>query len=106
MTMYVPEPWHFKENDVAEMLFDLKDEDVSFEELIKIDYAFHNTDPSYDGGLSFLDRIAAKIGRFHPNWNIDNIKQHVRDAETPQLEYIIVVSSMFSRAGMLRYYGV
>jgi hypothetical protein len=106
MTMYVAQLWQYQENDVAKMLFDLKDEDVSFEELIKIDYFFHHTDPSYDGGLSFLDRIAAKIGRFHPAWNIENIKQHIRDAENPQLEYILVVSSMFSRPGMIAYYGV
>ena len=106
MTMYVAEPWHFQQNDVAEMLFDLKDEDVSFEELIKIDYAFHHTDPLYDGGLSFIDRINDKIGRFHPAWNIDNIKQHIRDAQNPQLEYILVVSAMFTRPGMIAYYGV
>jgi len=106
MAMYIPQPWQFQEHDVAEMLQGLNENDVSFEQLIKIDYAFHHTDPLYDGGLSFIDRIDDKIGKFHPNWNIQNIKQHVRNAENPSLEYILVVSAMLSQPGMIAYYGV
>jgi len=106
MAMYIPQLWHFQQNDVAEMLQGLHENDVSFEELIKIDHAFHHADPLYDGGLSFIDRINDKIGRFHPNWNIENIKQYIRDSEKPSLEYILVISAMFSRPGMIAYYGV
>ena len=74
--------------------------------LIKIDYAYHCHSPNYDDGLSFLDRIAAKIGRFNPNWDIQEMKQQIRDSDTPRQEYVQIIEKMFENPGMIAYYGV
>jgi len=75
--------------------------------LIKIDH-HHNrhSRESYDNGLSFIDRINAKIGRFHPEWDIEAMKQQIRSSLYPQLEYVAVVSQMFAKKGMIAYYGL
>ena len=74
--------------------------------LIKIDHFYHTHLDTYDGGLSFLDRIATKIERFHWHWKIEKMKQRIRQSPTPQLEYVAVISEMFSGKGMLAYYGL
>jgi hypothetical protein len=75
--------------------------------LIKIDHHHnrHSRD-SYDGGLSFIDRINAKIGRFNPEWDIEAMKHQIRSSPYPQLEYVAVITQMFAKKGMIAYYGL
>lgn len=74
--------------------------------LIKIDHFYHNDLDTYDGGLSFLDRISAKIGQFHWYWKVAKLKDRIRRSPNRQLEYVSVISEMFSRDGMIAYYGL
>lgn len=74
--------------------------------LIKIDHFYNLHLDSYDGGLSFLDRIYAKIGRFHWYWKIEDMKQRIRLSRTPSLEYVSTISEMFAGKGMMSYYGL
>ena len=74
--------------------------------LIKIDHFYHTQYDTYDGGLSFLDRISAKIGQFNPSWDIQAMKQRIRLSANQSLEYVSVISEMFSRDGMIAYYGI
>lgn len=107
--MYVPDELQIKSKD--ELHYEISgtiEEDISPVLLIKIDYCYHNKHDTYDDGLSFLDRINAKIGRFHPNWswNIVNMKERIRLSANPTLEYVSVISEMFSRDGMIAFYGI
>lgn len=105
MTMYIDQLYQLTKDEISELIEKL-DNNASWLDLIKIDYAFYHNDPNYDGGLSFLDRIAAKIGRFNPNWNIQEMKQQIRDSDTPTLEYIVTIAEMFEKPSMIAYYGV
>lgn len=85
---------------------DTREEAITPLLLIKIDHFYNMHLDTYDGGLSFLDRISAKIGRFHWYWNIEALKQRIRLSRTPSLEYVAVISEMFSGKGMIAYYGL
>ena len=74
--------------------------------LIKIDHFYNMHLSAYEGGLSFLDRINAKIGRFHSDWKIENMKDRIHASPNPQLEYVSTVSAMFAGKGMIAYYGL
>jgi len=74
--------------------------------LIKIDHFYHMHLSNYEGGLSFLDRINAKIGQFHSNWKIEAMKDRIHSSSNPQLEYISTISQMFAGKGMMAYYGL
>lgn len=104
--MFVHQLLRASKAEVSEELENIGDGHVDESVLIMIDYAYHSHEPNYDYGLSFLDRIAAKIGRFHPNWDIQEMKQQIRDSDNPEEEYIKIIIKMFEKPGMFAYYGV
>lgn len=73
--------------------------------LIMIDYLYHRNDTNYDNGLSFLDRIYAKIGQFHPNWVIDQLKNLIVNSNGPEKTYEEVIEMMFKNPSDCVYYG-
>ena len=74
--------------------------------LLEIDYVYHHQDNDYDGGLSFLDRINKKLGVFHGEWNIQHLKDTIRNAEDQQAEYLRVINWMFQDQRDITYYGL
>lgn len=82
----------------------LQDEEVTWRHLIMIDYAYHHEDANYEEGLSFFDRLYTKLGRFHPEWNIQEMKQDVEDAPNQQEMYSSIIANMLD-ANDIAYYG-
>jgi hypothetical protein len=82
------------------------DNDPTWETLLMVDYMFHHQDNDYDDGLSFLDRLNHKIGRFHPEWNIEEYKDRIRNSNDPVAKYVHIVSNMLSDPTDVFYYGV
>ena len=105
--MYVPQELQmFCIDKLEHEIQNTPEENITPLLLIKIDNFYNMHLDSYDGGLSFLDRISAKIGRFHWYWKIEHMKQRIRLSRTPSLEYVAVISEMFSNKGMIEYYGL
>jgi hypothetical protein len=105
--MYVPQELQvFCIEKLEHEIQNTPEEKVSHLLLIKIDHFYNSHLASYEGGLSFLDLINAKIGRFHPYWKIDNMKDRIHASPNPQLEYVAVISEMFAGKGMIAYYGL
>jgi hypothetical protein len=105
--MYVPEYLQLSIQQVQDKLANMAEGiPVHAIQLIEIDYAFHKDDPNYDGGLSFLDRIGAKLGIFHPHWNLVQMKQNIITADDRENAYIDRIIAMFDRPGMKEYYGM
>jgi hypothetical protein len=73
--------------------------------LLMVDYVYHHQDDDYDGGLSFLDRIQRKIGMFK-NWDIQNFKDTIRNANDKQAEYLRVINQMFHDTRDIMCYGL
>jgi len=105
--MYVPQELQvFCIEKLEHEITNTPEEKVSPLLLIKIDHFYNMHLDTYDGGLSFLDRINAKIGRFYPDWKIENMKDRIHSSSNPQLEYVGMISQMFAGKGMLAYYGL
>jgi hypothetical protein len=101
---YVPDSYQLTNGDF-EIFFDNL-VNPTWKDLLIIDFRFCHEKPDYDGGLSFLDRLQQKLGKFHPEWNIEALKETIRSADSPQTEFIQVVSSMLSEQQEVTYYGV
>ena len=74
--------------------------------LIIIDYTYHHDEEDYDGGLSFLDRLNEKLGEYHPDWNIDDFKNTIRNAKCPELQYLKTIEMMLEKEEDRFYYGI
>jgi len=105
--MYVPDYLRLSIQEVTDKLSNMQEQDpINPKLLIEIDYAFHSNDADYDDGLSFINRIFEKIGRFHPHWDVNEIKQEIMTADNRENAYVDRIIAMFDRAGMIAYYGV
>jgi hypothetical protein len=105
--MYVPQELQiFCAEKLEHKIQNTPEDKVSPLLLIEIDHFYNMHLSNYEGGLSFLDRANAKIGRFHPDWNIEKMKDRIHASPTPQLEYVAVISQMFAGKGMIAYYGL
>ena len=70
--------------------------------LIMIDYVFHHEDEDYDGGLSFFDRLHAKLSRFYTLfWEPESLKKTIHSEEV----YVAVVHSILDLQ-KVNVYGV
>ena len=78
----------------------------TWRDLLIVDYFYYNHTADYDGGLSFFDRINAKIGRFHPEWNIAEFKELVRTADNKEKTYNQIIQLMFMDPADIEYYGL
>jgi hypothetical protein len=105
--MYVPQDLQiFCEEKLNHKIQNTPEEKVTPLLLIEIDHFYNMHLSTYEGGLSFLDRINAKIGRFHPDWKIEAMKDRIHSSRNPQLEYVSTISAMFAGKGMIAYYGI
>jgi hypothetical protein len=110
MPMYVPDHFQIKEIDYDTILTDLKE--VTWKHVLMIDYMFHRCDVDYDGGLSLLDRLDSKLGRFHPEWDIQEFKNKIRnisdmfDGNICSAIYEDIISKMLNDPRDVAYYGV
>lgn len=75
-------------------------------DLLTIDYFYHSHMSTYDDGLSFIDRIYSKLGKFHPEWNVTDLKNCVIYARNPVSTYSDIIRFMFSDHRDVMYYGI
>lgn len=96
-----------KLNEIMNLLKDANDEvtDVPYRLLIAVDYIYHNTDNNYDDGLSFLDRLNNKLGVFHPEWDIQAMKNEIEHSLDPQGTYLKTIADMLAKPEDRAYYG-
>ena len=90
--------WRVNNNDI--------DGQATADLLARIDWEYYHTDPNYEGGLSFFDRLKNKVGHFIPAWNVEAAKDSVRNAEDPELAYEEIVEEILSNQNIIDYYGV
>jgi hypothetical protein len=92
--------------EINEMLEYMNDVDITPEVLLMIDFAYHNTDPDYDRGLSFLDRLHRKLSLYFPiQWNLHNLKFSVRNSKTPSTTFVDILNEILTD-DMVACYGV
>ena len=104
--MYVPIEYRCSKAEVEQLLSHIMNDDdyvADWQMLLRIDYAYHNQDNNYDGGLSFVDRI---IGKLHLPQNAENLKSRIRDSMDPELEYVDVISQLLSSENDRIIYGL
>lgn len=93
-------------DEVAAMVADMQHIDVTPEVLLMIDYAYHNTDNNYDEGLSFLNRLQAKLSEAFPiQWNVQNLKSFIRNSNDPTQTFLDVLNEILTEE-MIVYYGL
>lgn len=103
---YIPQDYKVSEQELDDILPNVEDAEIRWTHLLMIDYVYHHQNPNYEGGLSFIDRLVRKLGRFHPNWDIQDLKNEIRYSYDPQYTYIQVIARMLSNPGHVAYYGV
>lgn len=92
--------------EIDEMLKYMQDVDITPEVLLMIDFAYHNGDANYDGGLSFLDRLHHKLSMYFPiQWNVANLKAVVRNSNNPPGTFIGILNELLDDA-KIACYGV
>ena len=103
MAMYVPAFYRLTIENVDNMIYSWAPEHkATWLELMAIDHAFHFQDKDYDGGISFIDRLYKKLGRFHPEWNLEELKNKSRSMDT----YYKTIEEMLKEQKDIDYYGV
>jgi hypothetical protein len=75
-------------------------------DLLTIDHFYYHHETNYDGGLSFIDRINKKLGRFHPEWDITSMKNSIVSSKYPQNMYVNTILFMLSDPKDVLYYGI
>ena len=105
--MYILPEFRVSVNEMNNRLGQLGADQVpSVDILLMVDYVFHHQNDNYDGGLSFIDRIHAKLGQHHPEWNVQVMKDAIRNANDPMDEYLFVIDTMLGDADDRVYYGL
>jgi hypothetical protein len=74
------------------------DEDINWQHLLQVDYAFHCLDSDYDGGLSFLDRLNKKL-RFTND--IATVKNSIDSIDS----YLDTIQNILNDPKDIAYYG-
>ena len=105
--MYVAKKYQvYNAQEMDEFITRLNEIYPTWRDLLIVDYFYYNHTADYDGGLSFFDRINAKIGRFHPEWNIAEFKELVRTADNKEKTYNQIIQLMFMDPADIEYYGL
>lgn len=104
---YIPDNLQVSSNDLDAEINQLGNSLADVNLLVKIDYVYHHRDNNYDGGLSMLDRINAKLGRNRVNpWNIESMKDNIRNSMNRQRAFMETIESMFPTLSEIEYYGL
>jgi hypothetical protein len=93
-------------NEVSMFVSNFETTHPLWSDLITIDYFYHHHMKDYDGGLSFLDRIYKKLGQFHSEWNITDLKNSIRNAKNPVSVYSDIIQYLLSDPHDIAYYGI
>ncbi len=94
--MYVAKKYQvYTAQEMDEFIARLNEIYPTWRDLLIVDYFYYSHTADYDGGLSFFDRINAKIGRFHPEWNIGEFKELVRTADNKEMTYNHIIQIMY-----------
>jgi hypothetical protein len=105
--MYVAKKYQvYSAQEMDEFIARLNEIYPTWRDLLIVDYFYYNHTADYDGGLSFFDRINAKIGRFHPEWNIREFKELVQTADNKEKTYNQIIQLMFMDPMDIEYYGL
>jgi hypothetical protein len=105
--MYVAKKYQvYTAQEMDEFIARLNEIYPTWRDLLIVDYFYYNHTADYDGGLSFFDRVNAKIGRFHPEWNIGEFKELVRTADNKEKTYNQIIQLMFMDPMDIEYYGL
>jgi hypothetical protein len=105
--MYVAS--NFKINtaeEVAVFLDKFDQYNLKWSDLLTIDYFYNYHLDDYDGGLSFIDRIYKKLGKFHPDWNIEDLKRCIVVSKDPTTVYADIIRFMLEDPRDVLYYGI
>lgn len=80
---------------------------VTWETLLMADYVYHHQDDDYNDGLSFLRRLEKKLGKFHPEWDVDGWCATVDACKYDSAEqFILIVKEMLEDPSDVAYYGL
>lgn len=107
--MYVPEDFRLSKEAVDQQLALVNHDNYTADwtMILKIHYAYtHDTDPNFDGGLSLIHRIIAKVGHRHQDWNVVEFRNRIINSNDPQFEYISVISEMLADEVDRMIYGL
>lgn len=105
--MYVSKRYRKNTNDeIINLVMSIDKENLKWYDILMIDYFYHNHENNYDGGLSFFDRLYEKLGHLHPNWDIEGLKQIVRDSKKPISVYEDIIKQLLSDPHDIFYYGI
>ena len=102
----IPDNCKILENEVDGLMNNIADGQATWRHLVAIDYAFNHNQNDYDDGLSFLDRLHRKLGQFHNEWNIEQMKNDIRNANQPMDRYKEVIELMLADPRDIAYYGL
>ena len=104
--MFVSPNYRKTKMDIATMLEYIHNIEITPETILMIDYAYHNEDEDYDGGLSFLDRLYKKLSNyFEINWDVEYLKELIRNSEHPSEDFVTVLKEILTE-DMVECYGV
>ena len=81
-------------------------EDTTWETLLMADYVYHHEENDYEDGLSFLKRLVDSLGQFHPEWNLEELKNRITTNSNPPMEFARVVQQMLGDREDVEYYQV
>ena len=104
---YIPNQFKVTKQQFDEIYKNLGENDVTWKTLLMADYAYHHDDADYNDGLSFLDRLHKKLGRFHPEWNIDEYYSLIEGCKYDSVDqYEIIIAEMLADPSDIAYYGL
>lgn len=104
---YIPDKYKVTKEQFDEIYKNLGENDATWETLLMVDYVFHHQDADYNGGLSFLERLHKKLGKFHPEWDLDEYFNLVEGCKYDSVEqFILIVQDMLADPSDVAYYGV
>jgi hypothetical protein len=104
--MYIPEEFRVSNDVLVDRIRQLGEDEPSVDILLMVDFVFHHQDDDYNGGLSFIDRIHAKLGCFHADWDVQEMKDAIRNANDSVTEYLFVIDTMLGNADDRFCYGM
>lgn len=104
--MYVPQEFQVTKCMLKDHITSLGDAIASAQLILMVDYVYHHDDADYDGGLSFLDRLYKKLHGSHPNWNVNDMKDMIRNANDKHSEYMDMIENMLMTESDRVCYGL
>lgn len=101
---YIPSNYKVNKHQFDQVYKNLGD--ITWETLMMMDYAYHHEENEYNNGLSFLTRLAKKLGQFHPEWSLNEFENRIITSDNPTNEFVRVIQEMLSDPSDVAYYGV